>query len=309
MRNAENLSLEEIRELCGLVIDEGKIMADKECREFDEEELRSIEKSLTMLFQRPIKRTTRSKPPLLWKLCPPAVVDACLGPVMYAVKLLINLFAMVVLRVDHRMLNFRYDKQPVRASLLLDCLGAPWIPIGEYERYGGFNMKHSPYLHYMKVMREQPEMLERTRLRIMEDEQAARTLYAWLQGVAYQEEPYWTHLYFRLEELGVEATYTQESRERMLGVFRADNPYQENCIKRVMNAYFGDSRAVLEEVEPLQIDIQAEQEREQLDRLPRRKEDKSKFMSFLEGLAAPPSIPGNGPTDSGWGSDDRDQNW
>lgn len=303
MKEAEILTITEIRELCNLVIDNWKAAAVEDCEDFDEKELRSIEKVLTTLRNRPVTRSTRRKPTLKWKLCNKRFIDACLGPLAFSLKLLINFFAMVILKADHRFLDFRYEKLPLREAALLESLGAPWTKIGDYERYGGVIRADSPYLYCLQIMNGIPETLERTRQLIMEDEQTARALYSLFQGVAYRDEPFWSHLYFKLEELGVKPNYTPEAKKKVLATFRADNAWQENSIKRTMNAYFGNNRAVLRDVEPLLKDKMLQCEREQLDAMPRHKQKKSRFETFWESVMLPPQTPGNPPYD------DRSSDW
>ena len=186
--NENELTIDEIRQICNEAIDylqvEGKKVHQQSVNRLAEYEKKSQE----ILSSRQINLDFFDK-------------------IGYAIRFAINIFAVFLLRVDHRMVDYKtYIKQTGKQE--------PAVHFGP----------DTFFQRYNRVIGEIPNTLENARTVINSNDQNALIFYRWLLDVAYNNIPIWQDMFNSFKAMNVKETYNQEDLKTMLEKGRLSSP-------------------------------------------------------------------------------------
>ena len=138
----------------------------------------------------------------------------------YATRFIFNLFAVFVLKVDHRMVDFKtYKEQKGKQE--------PAVYFGP----------NTFFQRYNRVIGEIPNTLENARHVIEFDDQKAMVFYRWLLDVAYNSKPIWQDIFKTFRTMNVKETYAQDDLKSMLKTGNLSSPdnLMENGLRNLLD--------------------------------------------------------------------------
>lgn len=198
--NQNEFNIEEIRQICNDVIDYLQVEVRNDVQNFQNELNRENNEVNKILQENDNKRKVNSD---------------LMDKIGYAIKLGLNFFAITVLKVDHRFLDYKFHKHKKREVTM---------------------KSNSPYLSYIKLFNEVCNSLESVRNVLNNDSQASLMFYRWIVNVGYNNVPIWQDFFNVIEQMGAKVTYSNYDKENTFSVFSKSslNKTMENGIKNIL---------------------------------------------------------------------------